>query len=396
MPSLKGNQSTSRALNRRLLLNHLRRHGPAARSEIASATGLSPAAISYVSSELLDEEVIKEVAGGRREGRRYAIRLDLNYAGRVAVGVKLMERSLRATVTDLGINAIETLTVDVDARNPDQVVEAIAGVLPDLLDRSGRDRRRLVGMGLAMPGQHDADNGVCLKCDRFGWREVPIAGLISDRIRIPVWLDNDVNAFALAEHLFGAGRATSSLAVFSFGRGIGGAMIVDGRLLRGHTGSAGEIGHVTVVENGHTCECGRKGCLDAEYSLPAILSAYERASPSGPVADAEALAVRAKAGDRLAREILGDAGRRLGATAASMATLFNPEALVIGGEGVRFGPWLLEPLLATLNERVFERGTEILVEYWDDDAWARGAAALAIDSFFSLQQRELLAQPAGS
>lgn len=384
MPSLKGNQSTSRTLNRLLLLNHLRRHGPTARSDIAAATGLSPAAISYVSSELLEQQVIAELDAVADGGRRRMTRLDLNYAGHVALGVKLMERSLRATLVDLGTNVIDTLTADVDARSPAAVARATADALADLLERSGERRQRLIGIGLAMPGQHDAERGVCLRCDRFGWKDVPIAALIADLAGVPVWVDNDVNAFALAEHLFGAGRQASSLAVFSFGRGIGAAMIVDGQLLRGRYGGAGEIGHLTVVEGGPRCECGRLGCLEAVTSLPAILNAYGIVRPSDRSIDPAALAALAGEGDPVAREILDTAGRRLGAAAATFASLFDPETMVIGGEGVLFGPTLLDPLVATLKEKNFQRNTEVFVEFWNDDAWARGAAALAIDSFFSL------------
>lgn len=384
MPSLKGNQSTSRTLNRLLLLNHLRRHGPTARSDIAAATGLSPAAISYVSSELLEQQVITERDAVADGGRRRMTRLDLNYAGHVSLGVKLMEHSLRATLTDLGTNVIDTLTADVDARSPDAVAKAIADALAHLLGRSGQDRQRLIGIGLAMPGQHDAERGICLRCDRFGWKDVPIAELIAGLAGVPVWVDNDVNAFALAEHLFGAGRQASSLAVFSFGRGIGAAMIVDGQLLRGRYGGAGEIGHLAVVEDGPRCECGRLGCLEAVTSLPAILNAYRIIRPSSRSIDPAGLAALAGEGDPVAREILDTAGRRLGAAAATFASLFDPETMVIGGEGVLFGPALLDPLVATLKEKNFQRNTEIFVEFWNDDAWARGAAALAIDSFFSL------------
>jgi predicted NBD/HSP70 family sugar kinase len=384
MPPLKGNQSTSRTLNRLLLLNHLRRHGPTARSDIAAAIGLSPAAISYVSSELLEQRVIVEVEAAAGDGRRRMTRLDLNYSGHLALGVKLMERNLRATITDLGTNVIDTITAEVDAHVPEAVVEATATALDRLLQRSGEDRTRLIGIGLAMPGQHDAERGVCRRCDRFGWKDVPIAELISQRAGVPAWVDNDVNAFALAEHLFGAGRQASSLAVLSFGRGIGAAMIVDGQLLRGRFGGAGEIGHVTVVEGGPRCECGRLGCLEAVSSLPAILNAYGMLRPSDRPIEPAALAALAADGDPVAREILDTAGRRLGAVAGTFATLFDPETMVIGGEGVMFGPALLDPLVATLKEKNFQRDTEVFVEYWNDDAWARGAAALAIDSFFSI------------
>lgn len=378
MRAIRGNQSTSRTLNRLLVLNHLRRFGPTPRMDLAGATGLSSAAVTYVTAELLEQHFIVEIEGPN--GR--STPLDLNYDGHIAIGVKLMETQLQAVLTDLGTCVVDTLVSPVDARDPASAVRAIADAVANLLASSRRPAAHLIGIGLGMPGQHDAARGICRRCHRFGWEEVPIGGLIAEATGSPVWIDNDVNAFALAEHLFGKGKTASSLAVMTFGRGTGAAMIVDGRLLRGHSGGAGEIGHIAIADDGPVCECGRSGCLEALTSLPAILAAHARLSRD-PARDAEDLAARAAAGETAAIAVLGEAGHYLGGAAAMLLNLFDPEAFVIGGEGLRLGPALLDPLLATLHARCLARGIALHAETWGDDAWARGAAALAIDSFFS-------------
>jgi len=170
MLALRGNQSTSRALNRSLVLNHLRRFGPTSRSELAVVTGLSNAAVTFVTTDLLDERLIVEGAGaaGAGSGRR-PVPLDLNYGGRFAIGFKLMETRLRGVLTDFGINPVATTDVEVDARDPAAVVDAAAGAAVHLSRAVPTARERLIGIGLAMSGQIDAEHGVCLRSNRLGW-----------------------------------------------------------------------------------------------------------------------------------------------------------------------------------------------------------------------------------
>ncbi|MBY5766973.1 ROK family protein [Rhizobium leguminosarum] len=411
MQNIKGNQSTSRAINRLLLLNTLRRNGPTSRTDIAAATGLSLAAISYVSSELIEEELIVEREGQRRTEKRKTPQLDLNYSAHLSVGMKLMEDRLHTAITDLGANIIDTLTVPVDAREPAAVADAAAHAVDLLFGKTRQVRTRLIGIGLATPGQYDSDRGICRRCHRFGWQDVNIAKLVGDRTNVPIWADNDVNAFALAEHLFGIGVTSASLAVFSFGRGLGASLVFDEKLLHGRSGGAGEIAHISVVDDGEECECGRRGCLETVASIPAMLRMYSASRkargdavsgvqiPKDPILSqdeviARKLAQLAAAGDPIAVDVLQATGRRLGAAAATLLNLFDPETLVIGGEGVRCGPILLDALLSTLNERNFQPETRIHVEYWGDDAWARGAAALAIESYFSLPHALMITQRA--
>jgi len=386
MLALRGNQSTSRALNRSLVLNHLRRFGPTSRSELAVVTGLSNAAVTFVTTDLLDERLIVEGAGaaGAGTGRR-PVPLDLNYGGRFAIGFKLMETRLRGVLTDFGINPVATTEVEVDARDPAAVVDAAARAAEHLSGAVPNARERLIGIGLAMSGQIDAEHGVCLRSNRLGWVGVPIASDLAERTGAGVWVDNDLNAFAVAEHLFGAGRDAQSLAVATFGRGVGAALIVKGSLHRGRTGAAAELGHILVDESDDAplCECGKRGCLEALTGEPALLAQY-RAATGRLLPDVIELRGAAEAGDEVARTVLRTAGRRLGAGMATLASLFDPDALVIGGEGVRLGRTLLDPLLETLRERMFQADLDVRVDDWGDDAWARGAAALAIDGFFNL------------
>lgn len=380
---LKGNQETSRALNRRLIVNHLRRFGQTSRSELVRATGLSGAAVTFVTAELIDEGLVAECPTKRPGARLRPI--DLNYAAHFAVGLKLMEHQLRAVLTDLSTRALKHLTLPVPSLDPDAVADTAAAATDSILKGTGIARDRIAGVGLGLPGFIDVVRGVCTRCHRFGWTEVPIARLITERTRIPVWADNDVNAFALAEHLFGHGRRAASLVAVTIGRGVGAGIVLDGLLYHGYSGCAGEFGHVPIVEGGRTCECGRRGCLEAYVAEPSLLARMAELVPERTGLKVEDLVELGLAGDASARAILGEAGHFLGRGLAMLVNLFNPEVLVIAGEGVRFGNPLFSPMHKELDDLAVARPSVIAIDDWDDDAWARGAAGLAIQRFFDFE-----------
>src|SRR5208283_3242329 len=229
---------------------------------------------------------------------------------------------------------------------------------------------RIAGIGLGLPGFIDVVRGVCTRCHRLGWTEVPIARLITERTRIPVWADNDVNAFALAEHLFGHGRRATSLVAVTIGRGVGAGIVLDGYLYHGYSGCAGEFGHVPIVEGGRTCECGRRGCLEAYVAEPSLLARMAELVPERTGLKVEDLAELGLAGDASACAILGEAGHFLGRGLAMLVNLFNPEVLVIAGEGVRFGNPLFLPMHKELDDLAIARPSVIAIDDWDDAAWA--------------------------
>jgi predicted NBD/HSP70 family sugar kinase len=381
--TLKGNQETSRALNRRLIVNHLRRFGEASRSDLVRATGLSGAAVTFVTAELIDEGLVAENPSRRPGTRRRPI--DLNYTAQFAVGLKLMEHQLRAVLTDLSTRALKHLTLPVPSLDPDAVADTAAAATNSILEGTGIARSRILGIGLGLPGFIDVARGVCTRCHRLGWTEVPIARLIAERTEIPVWADNDVNAFALAEHLFGHGLRATSLVAVTIGRGVGAGIVLDGLLYHGYSGCAGEFGHVPIVEGGRTCECGRRGCLEAYVAEPSLLARMAELAPEHRGLKADDLAELGLAGDASACAILGEAGHFLGRGLAMLANLFNPEVLVIGGEGVRFGKPLFLAMQKEFDVLAVAPPSIIAIDDWDDDAWARGAAGLAIQRFFDFE-----------
>jgi len=381
---MRGNPTTSRALNRRLILNLLRRQGAISRSEIATITGLSPSAVTFVVAELVEESLLVErdaVVGAT--GRR-PVPVDINYEARLAIGFKLHLHKIDCVLTDLATTPLVSHGAPVTDVSPGGVIETIATAIPALLTKSERSDRELMGIGLSIPGEIDARNGVCLQSPRFGWRDLPLAQMLAERVHVPVWIDDDINAFAVAQKLFGAGRQRRNFVALAIGAGIGSSLVVNGEIYHGSRSAAGKLGHTISVPGGRLCECGRRGCLMAHAAEGFMLEEW-RAKTGAAAATRAEFAAAVNAGQPAALAILEEAGARIGRHLADLVNLIDPEVIVVGGESVEFGEALLAPIRAAMEQNVFFAKPPLLPD-WVPGSWARGAAALATQAIFDFER----------
>jgi predicted NBD/HSP70 family sugar kinase len=380
---VRGNPSTSRALNRRLILNLLRNRGPISRAELAIVTGLSPAAVTFVVTELMDEAlVIEREAVSSTNGRR-PTPIDINYEAHLALGFKLDRENIACVLTDLATTPLAALEVKVQDTTSEGMIHLIETAIPRLLAEACRDEKDIMGIGVSIPGEVDPQKGICLQSPRFGWKDLPFAELLAERVHVPVWIDDDVNAFAIAQKLFGAGRNHRNFAALAIGTGIGCSLVLNGEIYHGSNSAAGKLGHITSVPGGTLCECGRRGCLMAHAAEPYMLDEYQRRRGK-PISRAEFVSA-IKARDETAAAILDEAGARIGRHLADLVNLFDPEVIVVGGEAVQFGEALLTPLRGAMEEFLFFSRPELLTD-WVPSSWARGAAALATQSIFDFER----------
>lgn len=374
-----------RGINQALVLGAIRQHGPVSRTDIAELTRLSPATVSGITAELIDQDVIIERDAGPSTGGRRPILLTINHDAGLVLGLKLTETQLVAALTDLGANVVDQRSAAVgDDRSPEAIVARLAGLVDAL--RSIHAGRRVLGIGLGLAGVIDRNAGICRFHPYLNWRDVPLRKLIEDRLGLPVVIENDVNTLALAEHWFGAGLGADDFLVVTLGRGVGLGMILDGRLYRGGFGGAGEFGHVTVVPDGPRCDCGKAGCLEAFVADPALRRELSAAlGGDGSIATGIALARR---GDARALAVFEVAGRVLGGALAWLVNVFHPPLLIVGGEGASAAGWLDlidRPMRDALRAGSFDGFADdlrIVSEPWGDDAWARGAASLMLEELF--------------
>ena len=257
---------------------------------------------------------------------------------------------LRAVVADLDGSVRGEVIVPTEAEGgPDHVIGRIVDALAEAARGSGVTTGDLRGLGVASPGALDLVNGIVHEAPQLpGWDGVPLPRVLSERLGIPVLLENDANAAALGENRFGAGRGTRQMIYFTVSTGVGGGIIIDGRIYHGATGSAGELGHIIVEPNGARCLCGELGCLEAYASgtgiawrAAALVDAgeapgLERVRRDKGELDGDEIADAARQGDEVALRLFEEAGFYLGIALTNCVNIFNPEMIVLGG-GVTSG-----------------------------------------------------------
>lgn len=243
---------------------------------------------------------------------------------------------------------------------PGAAVERIADGISELRE-SLPAGAHLAGIGICAPGPLNHRTGVLIDPPNLtGWVNIPLRQMLADRLALPVTLEHDAKAAALGEYHFGVGRGACDMVYIVVGTGIGGAIILDGRLHRGCTNTAGELGHITIRADGEPCSCGNIGCVESFASGPAIARAYGRAlheqSAGEDVVEsitAEIVTQRARAGDLLAREVLAQAGEALGTAVGTLAMILDVELYVIGSSVAKAGDLLLEPARRVVNRHAY-------------------------------------------
>jgi glucokinase len=278
------------------------------------------------------------------------------------------------------------------AATPTQIMDALEAMARAVMRRC-RPAPPMDAIGISYGGPVDYGAGLTVTCHHLdGWEGIPLRDEMARRLGVPAFMDNDANAAALAEGMFGAGKGHRYLLYLTVSSGIGGGIIAGGRVYRGATGMAGEIGHTTVLPDGPRCTCGRRGCLEALASGWSIgrrareaIAAGEtnsRLAQAGAIEalTAEAVAAAAVANDPLARRIMNETAEFLALGIGAAVNLLNPTLVVIGGGVSKAGAVLFDPLRARLSNYVLDanrRAVQVVPAALGDDVGLLGAAALA-------------------
>ncbi len=397
----KGDPSSLRVLNRRAVLNHVRRVGPVSRTRLVELTGLSAASISAVTAELIEDRWLIEQSVGEAgaSGGRRPIFMDINYEAHYAVGLQLNGYRLEGVITDLSLRVLAHLSEDLSEHDPVRVTANISSLCKKLYKRAKVSSDDVIGIGIGLSGVIDALRGIAVHAPVLAWRHVNIAQLVGEKTGLPVWVDNDVNSFAAAERLFGHAKHANNFLAVAIGRGLGASIICNGEIHRGRDGGAGEFGHNKIQVGGRTCSCGQQGCLEAYTIEPALLALFVERHPKKKGITIPELVQLAEGGHKGALETLRTAGELLGLHLSYLVNAFNPELIVIAGEGTELGPSYFDPLRETLRTRAFDGLADelpLIVVPWSDDVftpWAQGAASLAVQHAFDTSALEMQPTP---
>ena len=372
--------------NQRRLADALRAMGPSTRADLAAATGLSRATVSTTLGDLADLGLVIEPGGtapaGPAGGRPAAV-VQLARGAGVVAGVDVGRRHVNVAVADLAHTVIaergERLRPD-EEPTAEVILDRAAGLVVAAVEAAGHRLHEVIGVGLGLPAPVVSDTGLLGASNILpAWAGLAPSHELGDRLRLPVHVENDANLGALSEHTWGAGRGSTALVYLKLGTGIGGGLVIDGRLFRGVSGTAGEIGHLSLDANGDVCRCGNRGCLELVAGGAALVEVLGRGRPEvRSLADVVRLVGE---GDAPCRRLVADAGSAIGVALGGLVNLINPDRVVVGGELAATGKVLLDPLRHALGRSAVPSAVEavdVIQGTLGGRAEALGAVALVL------------------
>ncbi|HEY4325218.1 MAG TPA: ROK family protein [Mucilaginibacter sp.] len=364
-------------------------------AELSELFDKSIPSIAKAVNELIDEGFVVEQgyapsSGGRRP-LMYAIKADAMYI----LAIAMDQLSTRIQLVNLLNHPVADFSMfDMKLLNNDRALDQLIEKINEYIILSGISKDKIAGIGIGMPGFINPLRGVNYTyLDRGG---KSLTRTISDETGLPTYIDNDSSLIALAEQKFGIAKSQKEVMVINLSWGIGLGMIVNGEIFRGRNGFAGEFSHIPLSEDGALCECGKRGCLEAEASMRVVLKKAVEGIEQGRITSlkqideahskpmADAIIECANNGDQFAIELFTDSGYKIGKALAILIHIMNPQAIVISGRGAKVGKILLAPIQQALHKYCIPRlssGTELLISELGFDAELIGAAVLVMENF---------------
>ncbi|WP_139489290.1 ROK family transcriptional regulator [Brevibacillus dissolubilis] len=394
-----GNFQWMKSVNKSTILNVIRLHEPISRAEIAKLTKLTPPTVTNIVGELLEAKLVVESKRGDSTGGRKPILLTINPGAYHLIGLNAGITQISAVTATLDGKITGEAQIQVPPQvTADDYIELLVQAVEAVKAKS--EARSYLGIGVGMAGLIDRDRGVLVYGLKLNFRDVPIKAALEARFGIPVELENDVRALALAESWFGQGQNIPNFVCISVGTGIGAGIVLDQKVYHGSFFTAGELGHVTIDYDGPQCKCGNRGCLDMFVSKQAVIRRTRQAIEEGRVsvltewlengkaADLtyELIYSAADAGDPLALDILKATGGYLGTALTNLIHMLSPQRIILCGSVIRHGEHVVSSLIDTVEAKAFGQALEkltIVVSTLGPNAVAIGGFTLLLQKLYT-------------
>lgn len=386
----KATRQQTKAHNSRLILKTIYDEGEISRADVARLTGLTRTTVSDAVAELIKDGLVAEVGLGPSAGGKPPTLLSVVDNSRYLIGIDLANSEFRGAVINLRGEIKHRLSLPIHDCDGEAALALVYDLIDELVAVADSP---ILGIGIGTPGLMDARRGVVRNAVNLDWHDLPLGDLLEERYELPVYVANDSQVAALAECTFGDSKDVSNVVLIKVGRGTGGGIVLNRQLYYGDGFGAGEIGHVTVVEDGELCRCGHYGCLETVTNSRAIVKRAQTIAENDPHSTLHQFATTQEeintdivlqafeAGDEVLQSVIAEVGYYLGVAVANLVGALNVQGIVIAGSVARFGQALLEPIVQEVRRRslaALADETRIEITSLGPDIVILGAAALLL------------------
>lgn len=395
---LTGSFSLIKKMNTSVILNTIREYGSISRADIARITKLTPATVTNITSELLNNHIILEAERGESSGGRKPVMLRINTAGYYVAGVYIGSKVVEIVIANLNAEFIFTKTIKNDqSYSAEETLKEIVSIIENW--RIQNPNKKILGIGLGVHGLVQSRKGIAIYAPNLNWENVRIKDYIEKYLELPAFVENDVRTMTLGESWFGVAKDINNFVLIYVGFGIGGSIVIDNHLFRGINEGAGEIGHMTLDPDGPKCSCGNFGCLQALASEQALTRRAKELIEDGEnsiikdiVGDElshispEIVYDAARNNDEMALKIIQEQSEYLGIAVANLINTINPSMVIVSGKISRLGDLVMSIIKNEVRNRsmkYLQHSTEIMYSNLNRKAVLKGAVALVLNETFS-------------
>jgi glucokinase-like ROK family protein len=373
------------------LLSEIWYQGLISRAELQKSTGLTLASVTRLVQELKNSGVILETDKGESSGGRQPSLIRVNPEAGVVIGLDFSGIELKGAILDAANHCLCVIKQPFQGMQPAIIQKQVIQMCQELVSTPLIQQRRVLGIGISVPGTVDAENGIIRDALNMRLHDFPIRDILGKVFDLPVFIEHDTSTAALAEKFYGAGRGVGDLIYIIVSTGIGAGLIVNHEVYRGATGLAGELGHVIVERDGQVCVCGKRGCLEAVAAVPAMLAnahnvllRRKRSSQDTNTISLNDLIEAAGQRDRLALAIIQRAADYLAMAISIVVSIVDIRLMVIGGEVVQMGELYFTPLRKSIEKyRVEGREIQIVPAVLGENAPLQGISMIVLQNVLS-------------
>jgi len=394
--SKTGNNKFLKAYNEAGILDLIRMGKAISRADLSKATGLSPTAAGAIVSSLIEKGYIHEVGTGESKGGRKPVLLELKPDSYYSIGLDVDVDGISSVLIDITGKTLYKGASKLTSIAPEDVISAAENCVRQIIKEFSIQPSRLLGVGVSVPGMVDPSTYRVVLAPNLGWEDIDLVSMLEEKLKLPIYIENEAMASAICENWLGACQSANNFVCVNIKSGIGAGIFTGGKLYRGTSGSAGEVGHIVVDENGPRCGCGNYGCLETIASTSGIVNKARRMVRQGVVSSLNEIAdvdqigfdeivQAARNDDEMAKGLLNDAARYLGIALSSLVNTLNPSRIVLGKDFAKYGDLVMPTLRSIVDGKALKRpaqNVEIIISEIGESSSTLGAAIVPLKKLF--------------
>ncbi|KAF6604311.1 MULTISPECIES: transcriptional repressor XylR [unclassified Bacillus (in: firmicutes)] len=376
-------QAFVKKVNQKLLLNEILKNSPISRAKLSEMTGLNKSTVSSQVNTLMKENLVFEIGQGQSSGGRRPVMLVFNKKAGYSVGIDVGVDYINGILTDLEGTIVLDQHHHLECNSPEITKDILIEMIHHFIANMPQSPYGLIGIGICVPGLIDKNQKIVF-APNSNWRDIDLKSFIQKKFNVPVFIENEANAGAYGEKVFGAAKNHDNMIYVSIGTGIGIGVIINNDLYRGVGGFSGEMGHMTIDFNGPKCSCGNRGCWELYASEKALIKSLKTKEKKVSTQDIIDLAHLNDIGTLHA---LQNFGFYLGIGLTNILNTFNPQAIILRNSIIESHPMVLHSIKSEVSSRVYshlDNSYELLPSFLGKNAPALGMSSIVIDHFLDM------------